>query len=170
MEISKPCSISVFFLLNSTQQYTTNYRLIYFCSRFPPSYRSRFPPPVLPLPSPFRPLFSRAPAPCPLHLYSVKQNLFTMKLSLMTALELLNNEINGKEIKYRDGRYENINEQNLHDEETPWVTVRDNKAMPRNKKRERQLPVGGKMSARNSTDIAPQRIITSGPLSSLVTP
>ena len=42
-----------------------------------------------------------------------------MKLSLMTALELLNNEINGKEIKYRDGRYENINEQNLHDEETP---------------------------------------------------
>ena len=42
-----------------------------------------------------------------------------MKLSLMTALELLNNEINGKEIKYRDGRYENISEQNLHDEETP---------------------------------------------------
>ena len=44
------------------------------------------------------------------------------------------------------------------------------KAMPRNKKRERQLLVGGKMSAGNSTDIAPQRIITSGPLSSLVTP
>ena len=59
--------------------------------------------------------------------------------SLMTALKLLNNEINGKESKYRDGRYEHIKEQNLHDEETPWVTGSDNKTMPRNKKRERQL-------------------------------
>lgn len=33
-----------------------------------------------------------------------------MKLSLMIVLEFLNNEINGKEIKYWDGRYENINE------------------------------------------------------------
>ena len=54
--------------------------------------------------------------------------------SLMTALKLLNNEINGKESKH-------IKEQNLHDEETPWVTGSDNKTMPRNKKRERQLPV-----------------------------
>ena len=78
--------------------------------------------------------------------------------SLMTALKLLNNEINGKESKYRDGRYENIKEQNLHDEETPWVTVRDNKTMLRNKKKERQLPAGRKMPARNSTDIASQTI------------
>ena len=56
--------------------------------------------------------------------------------SLMTALKLLNNEINGKESKYRDGRYENIiKEQNLRDEKTPWVTVRDNKTMPRKKER-----------------------------------
>ena len=54
--------------------------------------------------------------------------------SLMTALKLLNNEINGKESKH-------IKEQNLHDEETPWVTGSDNKTMPRNNKRERQLPV-----------------------------
>ena len=44
----------------------------------------------------------------------------------MTALKLLNNEINGKESKH-------IKEQNLHDEETPWVTGSDNKTMPRNK-------------------------------------
>ena len=31
--------------------------------------------------------------------------------SLMTALKLLNNEINGKESKYRDGSYENIKEE-----------------------------------------------------------
>ena len=31
--------------------------------------------------------------------------------SLMTALKLLNDEINGKESKYRDGSYENIKEQ-----------------------------------------------------------
>ena len=31
--------------------------------------------------------------------------------SLMTVLKLLNNEINGKESKYRDGSYENIEEQ-----------------------------------------------------------
>jgi len=60
--------------------------------------------------------------------------------SLMTALKLLNNEI-GKESKYRDGRYENIKENNLHDEETSWVTVRDNKTMPRKKKRKRQIRV-----------------------------
>ena len=65
----------------------------------------------------------------------------------MTALKSLNNEI-GKESKFRDGRTENIREQNLHDEETPWVTVRDNNTMPRNKKRERQIPVGRKMPAR----------------------
>ena len=44
---------------------------------------------------------------------------------------------------------------NLHDEETPWVTGSDYKTMLRNKKRELQLPVGRKMPARNSTDIAP---------------
>ena len=76
--------------------------------------------------------------------------------SLMTALKLLNNEINGKESKYRDGRYEKIiKEQNLRDEETPWVTVRDNKTMPRKKERA-QIPVARKMSARNSTDIVSQ--------------
>ena len=90
--------------------------------------------------------------------------------SLMTALKLLNNEINGKESKYRDGRYENIKEQNLHDEETPWVTVRDNKTMLRNKKKERQLPAGRKMPARNSTDIASQTINNEPFKSSLVTP
>ena len=73
--------------------------------------------------------------------------------SLMTALRLLNNEI-GKDSKHRDGRNTNIKEQNLHEEETPWVTVRDNKTMPRNKKRERQMPDGRKMSALNSTNIA----------------
>ena len=63
----------------------------------------------------------------------MKQNLFKDENnSLVTALKLLNNEINGKESKYRDGRYENTKEQNFHDEETPWVTVRDNKTMPRN--------------------------------------
>ena len=90
--------------------------------------------------------------------------------SLMTALKLLNNEINGKESKYRDGRYENIKEQNLHDEETPWVTVHDNKTMLRNKKKERQLPAGRKMPARNSTDIASQTINNEPFKSSLVTP
>ena len=47
---------------------------------------------------------------------------------------------------------------NLHDEETPWVTGSDYKTMLRNKKRELQLPVGRKMPARNSTDIASQTI------------
>ena len=88
----------------------------------------------------------------------------------MTALKLLNNEINGKESKYRDGRYENTKEQNLHDEETPWVTVRDNKTMLRNKKKERRLPAGRKMPARNSTDIASQTINNEPFKSSLVTP
>ena len=47
---------------------------------------------------------------------------------------------------------------NLHDEETPWVTGSDYKTMLRNKKRELQLPVGRKMPALNSTDIASQTI------------
>ena len=47
---------------------------------------------------------------------------------------------------------------NLHDEETPWVTGSDYETMLRNKKREVQLPVGRKMPARNSTDIASQTI------------
>ena len=38
------------------------------------------------------------------------------------------------------------------------MTVRDKKTMLRNKKKERQLPVGRKMPARNSTDIASQTI------------
>ena len=57
----------------------------------------------------------------------------------MTALKLLNNEI-GKEGKYRDGRYENIKDKNLRDEETCWVTACDNKTMHR-KKRKRQIRV-----------------------------
>lgn len=52
----------------------------------------------------------------------------------MTALRLLNNEI-VIESKHGDGRNEDFKDQNLHEEETPWVTVRDNKTMPRNKKR-----------------------------------
>ena len=41
----------------------------------------------------------------------------------------------------------------MHDEETPWMTVRDNKTMPRNNKRERQIPVGRKKPARNSQTV-----------------
>ena len=71
--------------------------------------------------------------------YSLKREAKSIQdenKSLMTTLKLLNNEINGKESKYRDSRYENIiKEQNLCDEETPWVTVGDNKTMPRKKER-----------------------------------
>ena len=60
--------------------------------------------------------------------------------SLMTALRLLNNE-SLNEAKYRNGRSGDIKEQTLHEEETPWVTVRDNKTMPKNKTlRVRQMP------------------------------
>ena len=68
--------------------------------------------------------------------------------SLMTAIRLLNNE-SVNEVKYRNGRSEDLKEQNLH-EETPWVTVRDNKTMPRNKTlRVRQMPNGRNMSPIN---------------------
>ena len=46
----------------------------------------------------------------------------------------------------------------MHDDETPWVMVRDNKSMPRNNKREQQIPVGRKLPARNSTGFASQTI------------
>lgn len=46
----------------------------------------------------------------------------------------------------------------MHDDETPWVMVRDNKSMPRNNKREQQIPVGRKLPARNSTGFASQKI------------
>ena len=76
--------------------------------------------------------------------------------SLMTALRLLNNE-SVNEAKYRNGRNEDIKEQNLHEEETPWVTVRDNKTMPRNKTlRVRQMPNGRNMSVHKSTGMASQ--------------
>ena len=65
--------------------------------------------------------------------------------SLMTALRLLNNE------------FVNETSCNLHEEENPWETVRDNKAMPRNKRRERQMPNGKKMSGGKSTGIASQK-------------
>ena len=52
--------------------------------------------------------------------------------SLLTPLKLLNNEIKGK-----DGRYQNIKEQNLDDEESSWVTVCYNKTMPRNNQPEK---------------------------------
>ena len=55
----------------------------------------------------------------------------------MTALKLLNNEINGKESKH-------IKEQNLHDEETPWVTGSDNKTMPRNKQPANSRRISGR--------------------------
>ena len=55
--------VSVFDWIIPSNKQQTLYNLLYFCSRFLPSYRSRFPPPVLPLPALFRPLFSRAPAP-----------------------------------------------------------------------------------------------------------
>lgn len=57
----------------------------------------------------------------------------------------------------RGGRYENIKEQNLHDEEIPWVTIRGNKTKPRNNKRERQIPVGRKKPARNSQTVNNER-------------
>ena len=71
--------------------------------------------------------------------------------SLMTALKLLNVNIEMVVMKISRSK-------NLHDEETPWVTGSDYKTMLRNKKRELQLPVGRKMPARNSTDIASQTI------------
>ena len=55
------------------------------------------------------------------------------------------------------GRYENIKEKNLHDEEIPCVTVRDNKTKPRNNLRERQIPVGRKKPARNSQTVNNER-------------
>ncbi|XP_068757466.1 uncharacterized protein [Montipora capricornis] len=76
--------------------------------------------------------------------------------SLMTALRLLNNEF-VNETKYRNGKNEDFKEQNLHEEENPWETVRDNKTMPRNKRRERQMPNGKKMSGGKSTGIASQK-------------
>ena len=76
--------------------------------------------------------------------------------SLMTALRLLNNEF-VNETKYRNGKNEDFKEQNLHEEENPWETVRDNKTMPRNKRREGQMQNGKKMSGGKSTGIASQK-------------
>ena len=76
--------------------------------------------------------------------------------SLMTALRLLNNEF-VNETKYCNGKNEDFKEQNLHEEGNPWETVRDNKTMPRNKRRERQMPNGKKMSGGKSTGIASEK-------------
>ena len=90
MEISKLCKVSVFDQIIPSNKQQTLYRLLYFCSRFPPLVLP-FPPPVLPLPALSRPLFSRAPAPCslglpppcPLHDLTHSITIFTYDLPFL---------------------------------------------------------------------------------------
>ena len=57
MEISKLCQVSVFDWIIPSNKQQTLYRLLYFCSRFLPSYRSR----LWPSPAPCSP---GLPLPC----------------------------------------------------------------------------------------------------------
>lgn len=88
--------------------------------------------------------------------------------SLMTALTLLNNEF-VNETKYRNGENEDFKEQNLHEEETRWEKVCDNKTMPRNK-RERQMPNEERCQAVNLLALRLKKRTMTGLQSSLETP